>query len=318
VHRGEDHDGASLACKLQYPDMASAVESDIGQLQAILGVVKSFGRIVDPSEIGVEIAERLREELDYEREAKHMALYRAMLGPDSAIQTPTPMPALTTKRLLTMSWLDGRPLRSFLDADQATRNHIATLLFKAWWGPLSRYGVLHGDPHLGNYTFTDDGARLNLLDFGCVRVFPSSFVEGVVKLRNALRDGDDAGVRDAYRIWGFDSLTDGAVEALTIWARFIYGPMLEDRVRPVAEGVSPGEYGRSEVRQVKDMLRVHGPVVIPREFVFMDRAAIGLGSAFLYLRAELNFCALFDAEVDGFEPAKLAQRQARALADVGL
>jgi predicted unusual protein kinase regulating ubiquinone biosynthesis (AarF/ABC1/UbiB family) len=318
VHKAEDHDGRLLACKLQYPDMASAVESDLSQLQAILGLVKRLGRIVDPSAIGVEIGDRLREELDYEREAKHMALYRAMLAHEPAINTPDPAPALSAKRLLTMTWLDGRPLKHFLSADQDIRNHIATLLFKAWWGPLARYGVLHGDPHLGNYTFSDDGARLNLLDFGCVRIFPPNFVAGVVLLRNSLRDHDAAGVREAYRVWGFDDLNDGTVEALTIWARFIYGPMLEDRVRPVAENVAPGEYGRREVIQVKNMLRTHGPVTIPREFVFMDRAAIGLGSALLHLRAEINFCALFDAEVAGFDVTSMGARQTQALAEFGL
>jgi len=318
VHRAQTADGREVACKLQYPEMASAVESDIGQMQGLIGLVRRLNRLVDPSEIGAEIAERLREELDYEREARHMTLYRDFFADRDDIVAPSPHAALTTKRLLTMDWLDGVPLKSFLDAPQETRNRIATLLFQAWWGPMSSIRVIHGDPHLGNYTFGDDARHLNLLDFGCVRIFPARFVQGVVNLYRALDANDMAAVRRAYEDWGFGALSDGAVEALTVWARFIYGPMLEDRTRRVAEGVSPGMYGRKEVIEVKQLLAQRGPVTIPREFVFMDRAAIGLGAAFLHLDAELNFRQLFETEIAGFDLEAVTARQTAALSAAGL
>ena len=145
-----------------------------------------------------------------------MTLYRDFFADRDDIVAPSPHAALTTKRLLTMDWLDGVPLKSFLDAPQETRNRIATLLFQAWWGPMSSIGVIHGDPHLGNYTFGDDARHLNLLDFGCVRIFPARFVQGVVNLYRALDANDMAAVRRAYEDWGFGALSDGAVEALTV------------------------------------------------------------------------------------------------------
>ena len=108
------------------------------------------------------------------------------------------------------------------------------------------------------------------------------------------------------------------METLNIWARFIYGPLLEDRVRTVADGVEPGLYGRREAFQLKQALDREGPVTIPREFVFMDRAAIGLGSAFLHLGAEQNWRRLFEASLDGFSEEALAARQAAALGAAGL
>jgi hypothetical protein len=86
----------------------------------------------------------------------------------------------------------------------------------------------------------------------------------------------------------------------------------------VADGVNPGEYGRREAFQVKRALEEKGPVTIPREFVFMDRAAIGLGSAFLHLSAELNWRRLFETSLEGFSEEGLARRQASALASAGL
>jgi predicted unusual protein kinase regulating ubiquinone biosynthesis (AarF/ABC1/UbiB family) len=318
VHRAEGPDGAPLACKLQYPEMASAVEADIAQLNNLIGVYRRFGKVVDPSEIQVELADRLREELDYERERKHMALYGLMHADTVGVRAPTPVPDLSTKRLLTMSWLEGASFKSMLGESQDVRNRMAALLFVAWWRPMARFGVIHGDPHLGNYTFTPEAEHLNLLDFGCVRIFPPRFVAGVVNLYRALRAEDMDGVAQAYRDWGFGDLPRPAVEALTIWARFIYAPMLDDRVRTAADGVSPGEYGRKEVMRVKDELQKYGPIKVPREFVFMDRAAIGLGSAFLHLKAELNFHRLFEAQIADFDVSVVGARQTAALAQVGL
>jgi predicted unusual protein kinase regulating ubiquinone biosynthesis (AarF/ABC1/UbiB family) len=322
VHRATGHDGRALAVKLQYPEMRSAVESDVGQLKTLLALFRRAERAIDPTEAIEEVAARLREELDYRREAKHMALYRAYFAGRNDIVAPEPLSELSTERLLTMGWLEGRGLLNFTGASLETRNRIASLLFEAWWGPMTHIGVIHGDPHLGNYTFSGMEAgeepRLNLMDFGCVRVFPPAFVDGVVRLYRALLTDDRDEQREAYRIWGFAGLTDALMEVLNVWARFIYGPLLDDRVRTVADGVAPGHYGRREAFRVRQALREMGPVTIPREFVFMDRAAIGLGAAFLHLGAELNWRILFEASLADFSKTGLEARQASALAQVGL
>ena len=318
VHRATGLDGAALAVKLQYPEMQSAVESDLGQLGAVFGLVRRMDRALDPSEILVEIGDRLREELDYVREAKAMRLYAGFFAGRDDICVPEPVEALSTRRLLTMNWLDGRGLMAFKGAPLEVRNRVATLLFQAWWRPMIQLGVIHGDPHLGNYTLTEDAAALNLLDFGCVRIFPPRFVAGVVRLFHALSSGDRAEQRAAYESWGFVGIKDELVEVLNLWAGFIYGPILDDRVRTVADGVAPGDYGRREAFAVRQALKDKGPVKIPREFVFMDRAAIGLGSAFLHLEAEMNWRELFEQSVAGFDEQALAARQAAALTAAGL
>jgi len=318
VHRATHLDGRPLAVKLQYPEMKSAVESDLAQLRALLGLGRRMFGSLDTREVIVEITERLREELDYDREARAMSVYRAYFEGRPNIAVPGSDPALSTGRLLTMDWLEGRGLRAFTEAPQATRDRIAADLFEAWWSPLTHIGVIHGDPHLGNYSFAGEAERLNLLDFGCIRIFPPAFVGGVVKLHRAMVAGDRAGERAAYEAWGFKDLSDDLMDVLGIWARFIYGPLLDDRVRTVADGVAPGDYGRREAFQVKKALGEKGPVTIPREFVFMDRAAIGLGSAFLHLGARHNWRAMFEASLAGFSEEGLAKRQAAALKAAGL
>jgi predicted unusual protein kinase regulating ubiquinone biosynthesis (AarF/ABC1/UbiB family) len=327
VHRARALDvgkdlGAELACKLQYSDMQSAVEADLNQLQLLFAIRKRFDPAIDASEIAVEIAARLREELDYVREARHVALYRLMLKGEASIRVPNVWPELSTGRLLTMDWMSGRKLLAHKGDTLAVRNRLATAMFTAWWFPFSRFGVIHGDPHLGNYTVFDDAkgkpAGINLLDYGCIRIFPPSFVGGVVDLYRGLLNGDDALVVHAYETWGFKRLNRELIDALNIWARFIYGPMLDDRVRSIADGVKPSEYGRKEAFRVHQALKARGPVTVPREFVFMDRAAIGLGAVFLHLAAELNFYRLFNEAIENFSVGEVAARQTAALAAVGL
>src|SRR5580658_10024406 len=207
VHRATALDGTKLACKLQYPDMASAVEADLRQLRLAMGLYERYDRAVSTAEIHAEIAARLREELDYEREAAHMRLYREILKDETKVAVPEPVAALSTKRLLTMRWLEGGPILDFAkDAPLEQRNEIALRMFRIWYVPFYFYGVIHGDPHLGNYTVAPD-RTVNLLDFGCFRVFPASFVKGVIDLYHALERNDEALAVEAYRSWGFAKMS---------------------------------------------------------------------------------------------------------------
>jgi predicted unusual protein kinase regulating ubiquinone biosynthesis (AarF/ABC1/UbiB family) len=276
---------------------------------------------IDTTEIAKEIGARVREELDYAHEAKHVAIYRAMLAQTPEVRVPKVWPELSTRRLLTMDWLDGDKLLSFKQHELDDRNRIATAMFKAWWHPFSRFGVIHGDPHLGNYTVFSEAGRpagINLLDYGCIRIFPETFVGGVVDLYHGLLENDRDRVVHAYETWGFKRLSTELIDILNIWARFIYGPLLDDRTRTIADGVKPSEYGRRQAFEVHRALKAKGPVTVPREFVFMDRAAIGLGGVFLHLSAQLNYFRLFNEAIEDFSAARVAERQAQVLEQAGL
>lgn len=321
VHRAVSLGGEPLAVKLQYPDMQSAVEADLNQLQILFALHRRMDTAINTSEIFKEIGARIREELDYDREAKHALLYADVLKDEPLVRVPGVHRDLSTKRLLTLGWLTGNKLLSYKDHLQEDRNRISEAMFNAWWLPFSRYGVIHGDPHLGNYTvFEEDGrpGGINLLDYGCVRIFPIRFMGGVLDLYHGLLENDEARLVHAYETWGFKNLRKELVEVLNIWARFIYGPILDDRVRTIADGVKPGEYGRKEAFRVHQELKRKGPVTIPQEFVFMDRAAIGLGGVFLHLEARLNFYELFNRAIENVSLADVERQQREALAAVGL
>ncbi len=320
VHKAVTHDGRAIACKLQYPDMASAIKADLAQLKLIFSIYEKYDSSIQTKYIHQELAERLYEELDYTLEAKYGKLYGHMLSNEPNVHVPEIIDNLSTDRLLCTTWMDGEKILNFVDAPAEQRNRLAMNMFRAWYVPLYYYGIIHGDPHLGNYTVRKDDS-INLLDFGCVRVFPPKFVEGVINLYRALMSNDNALAVHAYETWGFKNLTTEQVETLNIWARFLYGPIMDDKTRPIGE-VTNGIYGRETAekvhKQLRELSKQNGGVAIPREFVFMDRAALGLGSVFLHLKAEINWYRVFNEMIEGFDVKALAQRQTEALKKFGI
>ncbi|BFL64584.1 ABC1 kinase family protein [Roseomonas mucosa] len=319
VHRATLPDGREVACKLQYPDMPSVVEADLRQLRLAMGIYARMDSSIQSDDVYAELSERLREELDYEREAAHMRLYRLMLAGEPEIRVPEPVPELTTKRLLTMTWLEGRAIQSRIDEDppQEERDAYARVLFRAWYVPFYHYGVIHGDPHLGNYQIRSDLHGINLLDFGTIRVFPPHFVTAVVRLYEAVRDGDDEKAIHAFEAWGFRNLPRETWQVLMKWARFLHEPLIDDRVRPISETQDP-QFGRKVAEEVHAGLKKTGGVRPPREFVLMDRSTVGLGSVFLRLKAKQNWHRLFEELIAGYDEDALAARQAEALRQAGV
>jgi predicted unusual protein kinase regulating ubiquinone biosynthesis (AarF/ABC1/UbiB family) len=316
VHSAVLPDGRDAAVKLQYPDMASALEADLNQLKLVFAMGQRFDPAIRTDEIHAEITTRLREELDYRREARHVALYRHMLRDEARVHVPGTVPSHSTDRLLTMDWLAGEKLLTWKEKSQEERDALAVNMFRAWYVPFYSYGVIHGDPHLGNYSVRPDGS-VNLMDFGCVRIFPPRFVKGSIELYRALMTDDLERAVAAYEDWGFSGLTRDTIAVLNRWAAFLYGPLMDDRPRRLTEGVAEG-YGREMAQNVFGELRKMGGVRPPREFVFMDRAAIGLGSVFIHLRASINWHRLFESLIEGFDVDVLTARQQEALAQAGL
>ncbi|WP_323991223.1 AarF/ABC1/UbiB kinase family protein [Nguyenibacter sp. L1] len=312
VHRAILPDGRRVACKLQYPDMQATVDSDLRQFRMAVGLYYRIDSTIKQDDVLVELTARLQEELDYTREAANLRLYRLMLADYPKVSVPAPVEDLSTRRLLTMDWLDGRGVQTVLDANPTLeqRNAMALALFQAWYVPLYRYGVIHGDPHMGNFTVRDDYG-LNLLDLGAIRIFHARFVQGIIDLYRALERDDEDLAYHAYQAWGFTDMSRETMRVLNEWARFIYEPLMQDRVRPIQESGDP-QFGRAVAERVYAGLKRTGGVRPPREFVLVDRSAIGLGSVFLRLGAQLNWYRLFQELIADFDAAQLAARQENA------
>ncbi len=311
VHKATLKNKQTVACKLQYPDMESAVTADLSQLKFIFSIYQTYNKAIKTDEVYQEITERLKEELDYIREKKLMKVFQSIFKESKYVNIPEVFDNLTTKRLLTMTWLEGEPILNFKNNKKEIRNILAKNMFNAWYKPFYEYGIIHGDPHLGNYT-VQKNYSINLFDFGCMRIFKGKFIQGVIDLYFALQSNDKAQAVNAYEQWGFKDITKAKLAVLNKWANFIYSPLLHDKVQKIQENNS-GVYGAKVAAEVHRELKKLGGVKPPKEFVFMDRAAVGLGSVFIHLKAEINWYQIFNNLIENFKIKDLDKKQQKTL-----
>ena len=311
VHKAKINQKEIVACKLQYPDMESIVEADIVQLKMIFSIYKQIDPSINTSNIIKEISNRVREELDYKREQKNLRLYRNIFSQNKNVNVPKVFDNISTSRLISMEWLNGDKLLSFKNSNKEVRKKIALNMFHAWYIPFYKCAIIHGDPHLGNYSIGKNNS-INLLDFGCIRIFNPKFVKGVIDLYFAILNNNHELAVHAYESWGFENISKELISILNIWAKFLYSPLLEDKVRKMQETNSTA-YGAEAAAKVHKELKKIGGVKPPKEFVFMDRAAIGLGSVFLHLDAEINWYKTFHSMIDGFKTDEVEKFQKKQL-----
>jgi len=308
VHKASTIDGKKVACKLQYPDMSSVVDADLYQLKIFFNLFENFDGSVQTKKAYEELSLRLNEELDYKNEANNMKIYGKILHNISYVHVPKTFDDLSTDRLLTMSWLEGeKMLDAIKNRNQEDRNIIAKNMFQLWYLPLYKYGILHGDPHLGNYTVRKDNS-INLLDYGCVRIFNPNIVKAMVDIYDALKEKDEEKLVYCYKLWGFKDISNEVVEILSRWAEFVYAPVLDDRARFMSD-TNTTIYGKEIASKIHSDLKKVGGVELPAEFVLIDRASIGLGGLFIRLNAKVNWHNIFHDLTHDFDINKLKERQ---------
>lgn len=314
VHYARDLQENELACKLQYPDMLSTVNADLNQLSMLFFLYEKWGNAIDTTQISHEIKERLLQELDYRQEARNAKLYGDIFQNYDYINIPKIYEDLSTDRLLTMQWCAGQSFDDVLaQSNQEQRDILGKYLFHTWYYPLYHYGVIHGDPHPGNYKFVIDSQtnpKINLLDFGCIRIFKPKFVQAVIDLYRGLQTNDTDRQVHAYEQWGFTNLNKEIIEIMNNWAHLLYEPLLDDRVRPI-KNADAGALGWETATKVHAALSKAGGITPPKEFVFMDRAAVGIGSVIMRLNAQQNWHQIFESLIEWIDSQTLEQNQQR-------
>ncbi|MES2608478.1 MAG: AarF/ABC1/UbiB kinase family protein [Pseudomonadota bacterium] len=298
VHKATSHDGLPLAIKLQYPSMHTIVEADLSQLSLLFSTYRLFNKALDLNAVMGEIRARLMEELDYVNEARNINDYQTFFADNSdCVRIPDVHSDLSTTRLLTMSWMEGTSILHAAETlSQTDRDALGRTLFRTWYRPFYVNGCIHGDPHPGNYK-VDVDKNLLLLDFGCVRRFDDNFVDGVIDLYEALKHNKRDDMVSAYERWGFSNLSNELIDVMNEWARLLYDPLLDDQVRPIQAEFS-GTKGWETATTVHQKLHALGGIRVPPEFVFMDRASVGVGAVLMRLHAEQNWHQLFESIIN--------------------
>lgn len=234
VHRATLKSGEQVAVKIQYPEVEQTVGQDLKNLKLLLGTLKTIAhdlmrQKIDVRTVYAELEERLSEELDYEREAANTKLFAGLLRDDPEVMIPTIFPELSSRRVLTMTYLDGYPLTDVFApvVDPELKRWVVRKYFTLIWRQILEFGVLHTDPHPGNYLVTYH-PRLGILDFGSIRRFAEPIRRNNLKLARALLAGDERAMAQALVALGYLDRVQEAPPLIEI-LRILFEPVLVNR-----------------------------------------------------------------------------------------
>ncbi len=289
VHRAVLPSGEVVAVKVQYPGIEDTIESDLKNLRTVVRSLSWAGRSFDLREAFEEIEEMLSREVDYLAEARHAEMCAdALRDLEREVKVPRVYRELTTRRVITLEFLEGRHLDEFVahSPDPATRNAMAERMARLIWRLEFTHGLLHADPHPGNYLFLPDG-RIGLLDFGCVKVFTPGFLAPYRGAIEAILDRDDARLLDCYvklAFLGASELDTEKAREYVAWSYLSCEPLLYD-------GIWPGDWAdflRRLHEKLRDMALKLG-IYMPKESVYLDRVLLGIMCFWNRLDTRINW-----------------------------
>ncbi len=304
VHRAvwkQGRGGIPVAVKIQYPGAGDALVADLNQLSRLAGLFRALQPGLDVKPLLTELRERITEELDYELEAKAQRDFAEAYAGDAEIYVPPVLAA--APRVLVTGWIDGDPLsRVIASGTEAERDlaglRMATLHFSA----PARVGLLHADPHPGNFRMLPDG-RLGVLDFGAVARLPGGHPEPIGRLTRLALAGDAEGVLDGLRGEGFVK-PDADVDAAAVL----------NYLRPMLEPLAAPEFRFTRAWLRGEAARVANPrspafqlgkhLNLPPSYLLIHRVTLGSIGVLCQLEARAPYRSVVEQWLPGFAPAE--------------
>jgi predicted unusual protein kinase regulating ubiquinone biosynthesis (AarF/ABC1/UbiB family) len=285
VHRGVLRDGREVAVKIQYPKADRMVEADLKNLKVLLGNLVGLVTDIDFEPIWEEVKERLFEELDYRKEADNIQRMAAMHANTAEIIVPDVVREATTKRVLTMGFVDGIPPGEAVSEryPQDLKDQWGITLFEFVLRGLFEHRFLHADPNFANFAFREDG-KVAVYDYGCMKEIPADLASGYSRLMNAVLDNRKAAIPGLLRDMG---VYKGQRTPLLRDMTDPYVDLVQEIVRaspPYTFGEDDSIYeaiyelGMSSWQDATD-------IRFPRDVVFIDRTLAGLFGNLCKLRA---------------------------------
>jgi predicted unusual protein kinase regulating ubiquinone biosynthesis (AarF/ABC1/UbiB family) len=293
VHKATLKNGKSVVVKVQYPSVDETVEQDLKNLKALLQVFTTMTRDVlrqkfDASEVYQEMEERLHEELDYVNEANNLALFQRLFADDDEIIIPQVYPDFSSRRVLTMQHVEGYKLQDMFSTgvDQSLKDWISVKYFQMTWRQILEFGILHTDPHPGNYLMTYH-PKIAMLDFGSVRIFPEEIRKGYLHLARAILDRDEQMMAECFMTLGYLNPGEEPTPLVKIMY-LIFEPVLEDRAYDPHDFDSVGK--TVEITNIGIENRIFNA---PGHRLFLVRALWGLDSYIHQFRTITNWHRIF-------------------------
>jgi predicted unusual protein kinase regulating ubiquinone biosynthesis (AarF/ABC1/UbiB family) len=294
VHRAKLKDGRDVAVKVQYPGIEGTVDQDLKNLKILLSTLGALARDVMRQKIDVntiygELEARLKEELDYYLEARNMREYGKFFADDPDIVIPQVVKDLSSRRVLTMTYVDGYPLMDVLgiEVEEDLRRWVARKCSEFAWRQVLEFGTLHTDFHPGNYLITFH-PKMGVLDFGSIRRFSEPVRKGYLQVSKAILDEDDKLLAAGLSKLGFLDRAQDPKPMLKV-IRILFEPMY-----------TKGEFDPTSYDTVKKAQEV-GELALenklyksPDHSVFLLRALVGLEGIIMRLGVKENYRGIFE------------------------
>jgi predicted unusual protein kinase regulating ubiquinone biosynthesis (AarF/ABC1/UbiB family) len=298
VHRAVTRDGIEVAVKIQYPGVEDTVEQDLQNLKLLLRTLQALGHDVMRQKIDTglvyrELEQRLREELDYLNEARNMTEFGRRLGDDEQIMIPRYIKAMSSRRVLTMTYVDGYPMSDVMgpEVEFDLREWVAEKIHEFAWRQILEFGMLQTDFHPGNYLVSHH-PRLGVLDFGSIRRFPEPVRKANVQIARAILSGDDKSLGAAMVRLGYLEHDQNPAPMVKI-IHLLFEPMMVDRK------FDPADYDTvAKAAKVGEIALENRLYKSPAHSVFLIRALVGLEGITRGLGVKTNYRRIFARAVE--------------------
>lgn len=288
VHRAQLSSGEEVVVRIQYPGVAEAIRGDMANAAMLYRAMMMLYPSVEPGPIVDEMRGRICEELDYAAEAKSQRAFYDLYQGHPFIQVPKVVESRSSARVLTSEFVRGRRWNEVLSAGDDERQRISEILYRFIFGSITRFGVFNGDPHPGNYLFTDDG-KVAFLDYGCVKYFPQQMRRDWRQLVSSHLAGErDQFVAQLKALGFLRPEDDFDRDTLYDYFGYFYEPFHEDREFTYTREYNAQSFGR--------VFKPTGPFAplsrrlnMPPDFVFVNRIQWGVVSLLAQLGARNNW-----------------------------
>ena len=291
VHEAVLKDGRRLAIKVQYPGIRQSIDSDVDNVAMLLRMVRLLPDDFDIGPVLEEAKRQLHVEADYQAEAASLRRFAAKLDGDNRFQVPEAIEALGTRDILTMQFLEGRPIEQLADQPSALRNSVAASLTELALREVFDWGLVQTDPNFANYLYAPESNRIQLLDFGATRDYPQASRSALRSLLAACSGGSDHDLADAAAGVGYLADRDPAG-----YRRSVVG-LLRTATEPL-RAAQPFVFGGSDMAQrmsdalLEMRLRDGFGRLPPTEVLYLHRKLGGLYLLLARLRAVVDVRAL--------------------------
>jgi predicted unusual protein kinase regulating ubiquinone biosynthesis (AarF/ABC1/UbiB family) len=303
VHRAVLKDGRVCAVKVQYPGIDHIVDIDLANMSFFIGVFNKLDQSMDYRFVAEEMRKNIPLELDFINEGHNAERIAADFADVDDVIVPKIYWEYTTKRVLTMEYIDGVKVTDFeaLQRLGIDPSDVAKILVYAFAEMIINHGFFHADPHPGNL-FVQPGPKLVLLDFGQAKDLPPHFRETMLRFTKSMLSGDMTSMGMAFRDLGFRTKTDTAEGYEQLGDAYI--GRVARQMQETGAGWAEGDVFQESYEDVTKVLRANKLTAMPPELLMVGRVFGLLNGLSMSLRAKTSMLVAFAELADKMEGAR--------------